>query len=887
MSLSLSLSSVVEGTTSLDFICPTVSAGDLIVVMLSGKRNSSTGTISPDYTNLDPTYSLEIYSSTKGSGAPGTDCARVTVEVAVKVSDGTEGGPVSIGISNAPLNAVGVIIVVHTSQTIDYELLSGGFDSTAGTSWSATSSPIGSQTGDIILAASGINQDARSWGSGALSQSGATFGASGVLVDAYTALGDHSGLVVWEFDQTAGSSSAAATYTMTGSSTFGSGPVGPTTLLRVREVTVAEPIGPPDDVTVGAGFGYDPFDPSPTYTDISAYIDAKTGIDITRGRTDALSQPSAGTCTFLLDNSDGRFTPGNTSGPYGTDVKVRTPIQVTVPYGGVDRVRFTGFVQSWDLMWPGGVTESAKVRVVAADLLAILADTPTRPSMSDTMLHTDPVALYPLTERERPCFDIGDYDQHRMRFTDRGGPAGSVLMGQRDGEFPSHPKMRTVYVKAGSLDADSRMAWAGLAADLDYQSASTHLGFGGWVKWDADVPTVRGFIASLELNATYSLLLWQDPDNGLCCGVGADRASTPTISVPGGRITDGRWHFVYAVYEHSSYQMTLYVDGDSLGTSATGLSAPSGSIGASGRFLVGGADFPATLPAYTAMPRGWLSHWGVWTDAAAAGLDTDEIWTEGKDRERPRSRSSDRIDWMLDKVGWPTAPRNIETGVATIPSAGVDRSSALAYLQSCADAELGVLFVHRNGKAAFHARPHRYATSTTSSGTLSWHEVGQEWATDVDSVRNIVTVGFVGGGGGQVTVRDPASQAAYGHRTADVSGGLLNGHQAHGAAQYALGLLAEPQPRMSPFRWNLTTCPTQVDNELVLDLDIGDRFTVSAIPSPAHVTSADFWVEQLAEHISIDDWSVTVTTSPWVEMFPSGTWVLGVSTLGDDTILSY
>jgi hypothetical protein len=68
-----------------------------------------------------------------------------------------------------------------------------------------------------------------------------------------------------------------------------------------------------------------------TWTDISSYVDqVKAGVAISRGASDELSDTQPGTASLLLDNSDGRFTPGNASSPYYPFVRRNAPIRVSV-----------------------------------------------------------------------------------------------------------------------------------------------------------------------------------------------------------------------------------------------------------------------------------------------------------------------------------------------------------------------------------------------------------------------------------------------------------------------------------------------------------------------------------------------------------------------------
>lgn len=67
-----------------------------------------------------------------------------------------------------------------------------------------------------------------------------------------------------------------------------------------------------------------------TWTDITPYADVAQGVSITRGASDELSDTQPGTATLILDNADGRFTPGNASSPYYPYVRRNAPIRISV-----------------------------------------------------------------------------------------------------------------------------------------------------------------------------------------------------------------------------------------------------------------------------------------------------------------------------------------------------------------------------------------------------------------------------------------------------------------------------------------------------------------------------------------------------------------------------
>lgn len=86
------------------------------------------------------------------------------------------------------------------------------------------------------------------------------------------------------------------------------------------------------DVTVEVAFnaGFQTPAASRTWTDVTDFVEAAQGIEITRGRQDEFGVVQPSRLTLTLDNKDGRFTPENTAGAYYPNVKKGRPIRVTV-----------------------------------------------------------------------------------------------------------------------------------------------------------------------------------------------------------------------------------------------------------------------------------------------------------------------------------------------------------------------------------------------------------------------------------------------------------------------------------------------------------------------------------------------------------------------------
>lgn len=118
--------------------------------------------------------------------------------------------------------------------------------------------------------------------------------------------------------------------------------------------------------------------PDDTWVDISSYVHE---VEITRGarRVDAIGvKYEAGSATILLDNSDRRFDPTNTAGPYvSAGVSQVSPmrkirIRATDPSTGTTYPLFTGFADEWPVDWQDPKLSWCRLR--ATDGIKVLAN---------------------------------------------------------------------------------------------------------------------------------------------------------------------------------------------------------------------------------------------------------------------------------------------------------------------------------------------------------------------------------------------------------------------------------------------------------------------------------------------------------------------------------
>lgn len=94
-------------------------------------------------------------------------------------------------------------------------------------------------------------------------------------------------------------------------------------------------------------------------------------ITIRRGRQNELGRIEAGRLTLTLDNRDRLFDSEYASGSFYPNVRPMKRIRVYALWNSVTYFLFTGYIESWEPVYPGGRT--AVVRVRASDAMSAIA----------------------------------------------------------------------------------------------------------------------------------------------------------------------------------------------------------------------------------------------------------------------------------------------------------------------------------------------------------------------------------------------------------------------------------------------------------------------------------------------------------------------------------
>lgn len=120
---------------------------------------------------------------------------------------------------------------------------------------------------------------------------------------------------------------------------------------------------------VEVGFGSGPADPEPDWVDITDRVwGAGSGpeLGVQRGRSGERAQLQPGSCTFVLDNTEGVFDPDNAEGPFFGLLVDGVPIRVRAASSDTTEDVWRGWVEAWPQ------TDSRSQRTVEVDCLDVV-----------------------------------------------------------------------------------------------------------------------------------------------------------------------------------------------------------------------------------------------------------------------------------------------------------------------------------------------------------------------------------------------------------------------------------------------------------------------------------------------------------------------------------
>lgn len=582
---------------------------------------------------------------------------------------------------------------------------------------------------------------------------------------------------------------------------------------------------PAATVAVEMAFGFGPNDASPTWTDISSYVDmSKSVVDAKSGRSAVRGSLSPGSLRFVLDNSDRRFDPSYTAGPYYGDLVPGVPVRVRTTYSATTRTRWSGFVNSG---WGQPITSGlATVEVTAHDSVGQAAITPAPQSAWDVFANDLAV---PPDQWWRPGADgwIDRVSGLPARHTsglvemDPVVDGGEKSWGQNDpdGYMETAAPAATINV-ASATDWHVVSGWFRLPSSeqadpirvvsLASQSSGVNRGFNIFTgfRLEAMAGTLGGTyypgVMAFELRTTTGYL--------------ALTSDSSASTVP---FHDGRSHRFAVRFRRTSDPVSVWIDGLPFTMVSNGSGSPA-TAGSTTTFAVGG-DAGAT-PGSPSAYSGVIDHVMVWENYPGTADDVEALELELL-RVGRLAWSGDRMDQRLTKIvdgaGLGNTLGTLDTsGVVT--TQGYRTGDTLTLLQAIENTEQGRIWADRDGKLRFAQRGWAWANTQSTTVQLTLSDVGslldantaqymvENGTVITNDPYKIVNVAQVTSAYGRMqTVEDAASIAKYGRRNPIHLSGLLHpsDRQSQAIAEWLVFANSEPMTRVEQVSFTVETNP--------------------------------------------------------------------------------
>lgn len=547
---------------------------------------------------------------------------------------------------------------------------------------------------------------------------------------------------------------------------------------------------------VEIAFTTPPLDPAPAWVDITGYVLYANGVSIQRGRGDEFELIGPSSLSLMLNNKDGRFSPDNPSSVYYPNVKKGRLIRVSA----AGAPRFTGYVDSWGTTWPGGNSASSYVDVRAMSRMARMGRGAELPDIISCVIDLgSPGAHYTMGEPEG-AVQAHDSSGNAVPPLVQAGTGTAVVFGTATGPGTDGLTGATLTNGGRSLVA--------------YDATGVQSGLGFFI-------STAGFAAG-TFTARMGGIIIDITDTG---AISASTVFGASIGPVASSVTDGGVHHVEL--DTSAGSTVLYVDGVSVGSVAVG-GAVVGKFGAS--FAVAGVGSSGT---------GTVSLSHIVSDVQGAAA----IWaagTTGFAGDTP----ADRLARLATYAGIPAASLVADTGSATnLPHRDTTGRTVLDLMQEVTATENGTLFDGKDGTLVFQGRDHRYTATVAATFAPA---VDLAPVLDDYGVANEVTAT---GDGVSALVRDEGSIDDHGLYRVSVELMTTSADDVYQAAAWRVGTTAQPKTRIPTATANLHGMSAAV-RDRILALEIGDRITLTNLPTQAPATSMDFFIEGYSEQIT-------------------------------------
>jgi hypothetical protein len=588
---------------------------------------------------------------------------------------------------------------------------------------------------------------------------------------------------------------------------------------------------------VSIAFGSSGSTGTPSWTDVSTYVRSATWH---RGRSRALDKFQAGTATVVLDNRDRRFDPDYVSGPYSGQILPRCQIRIQGQYNGVTYSLWQGYVDAW----PQGYTNpnDSTATVNATDGFTTLANVPPVIYYDQVIDADTPDHRWHLDELHQwSVFNDSGFATPTLPSTMVTSATGVLSQPGSPAFVPQLGGRPSIIFPPGNAS----LTWTVPLLQYPF-SFECWLETSGWATGSSCsfyVQQQGAYQVSVRVltNGVVNLLV-SNPG-------GSPQRDTRSVAL----VNDGLpHHLVCTALDANTHK--IIIDGVEGHTTNT-----------PGAPTIPGGVWAVTLPINLTIASINLSDVAIYsyvlTTAQAnahyqAGLNT--VATE---------KTGLRIGRVLDEMGWPSAYRNLATGVVTITSYVPATFNTLDYCQLVADTEDGQLYVDGQGRLTFRDANWRTETrSATPQATFGDGpgELGyQDIVLNLDDTLVYNRIAVTNANGSVQTVDDLTSQTTYFIRAYARNTLLQNDAATLTLANTILARYKDASLRVEQITFTPQTAPGTMYPQ-ALGLEIGSMIAAKRRPQKVGVViTRNLYIEGITQTVDMKaaTWQVSYQLS--------------------------
>lgn len=527
---------------------------------------------------------------------------------------------------------------------------------------------------------------------------------------------------------------------------------------------------------------------------------------------------------------------------------------------------FHGYIERWPVT-SDGLTST--VEVSAVDGFSVLGNTDLRSPMQAEILRAEPLGYWPLgdpvgsTRLENLANDQQPAKLVASKFGGATPLLGADSIVARDST--TCYSLANVSANQGTVvdicEGGTRTFPLGTDFAVGFWTNPTRPSAGNWVTLFQGWSDTGAELLKIRMDS-----------NGFLGVTTTFTEGTVTSFVSTSALASGVSHFV--VVSIRSGVTALYYDGD-LRASNTGVAPVNNDIRDLRWASFGGRQADAIANEYANGRHGHL----FILDRAINWQEQADIWRLGQGTALTEGESArlGRVAAMANYQGETALDASLSTLQEPSWSTG---ASALDELQGAAQDASGYVFMDGDGRLTYHSRARRQAASVRfvlgDTVGLPW-EPGLQFEMDEDRIINEVSYKRLNGIEG--VLKDRSSIAAYGRKSTSIELGVTADSAVQDAAYTLLNTYAEPMVRCDSVTLKASATPALF--LVSLGVEVGDRITLTDLPTVAPDTRLDFYVEAVDTDVSVTggtlDWVTTLSLSP---ASGSDVWLLEDPTLG-------